>query len=148
MGFFDNGLKFSCKGCNYCCAGSPGFVFISEKELDEIAAFLKLDLDVLKNSYTRKIIYQGEERISLKEKSNFKCVFLSNEGCLIYPVRPLQCRTYPFWPSIMASEKEWLEEKESCPGIGDGRLYSKEEIEEILALMKENEKDKDQVVDS
>lgn len=40
---------------------------------------------------------------------------------------------YPFWPSIMESEKAWKEESMHCPGIGQGELVSKEEIEKKLA---------------
>ena len=37
------------------------------------------------------------------------CVFLDQETnyCRIYEARPVQCRTYPFWPSILKSQEAW-----------------------------------------
>jgi hypothetical protein len=52
----------------------------------------------------------------------------------IYPVRPLQCRTYPFWFQNLRSEKKWRLTGTACPGIGQGRRYSKDEILALLQL--------------
>eukprot|EP00613_Pedinella_sp_CCMP2098_P066871 CAMPEP_0171980084 /NCGR_PEP_ID=MMETSP0993-20121228/259757_1 /TAXON_ID=483369 /ORGANISM="non described non described, Strain CCMP2098" /LENGTH=393 /DNA_ID=CAMNT_0012632261 /DNA_START=51 /DNA_END=1232 /DNA_ORIENTATION=- len=39
------------------------------------------------------------------------CVFLDPLGkCSIYEVRPLQCRTYPFWPSLLEDAEAWSAE--------------------------------------
>ena len=40
------------------------------------------------------------------------CVFLGDDGklCGIYEARPVQCRTYPFWPNILQSMESWNEE--------------------------------------
>ena len=59
------------------------------------------------------------------------CVFFDteNKGCQIYGARPIQCRTWPFWDSNLKSEKAWKETCEECPGSGNGKVYSLEEIE-------------------
>jgi Fe-S-cluster containining protein len=77
----------------------------------------------------------GMERLSLKEKSNFDCIFWK-DGCSVYQARPLQCRTFPFWPSILDSPASWKIAKSGCPGMGRGRLFSREEIESNLAARK------------
>lgn len=56
---------------------------------------------------------------------------LKEGKCTIYEVRPLQCRTYPFWHQNLINQKIWDKEKDHCPGIGKGRRYTKEEIESI-----------------
>jgi Fe-S-cluster containining protein len=40
------------------------------------------------------------------------CIFLdrTTNQCQIYPVRPVQCRTYPFWPTVTASVQSWNDE--------------------------------------
>lgn len=39
------------------------------------------------------------------------CVFLDPRGqCSIYAVRPVQCRTYPFWPSLVDAQEDWDDE--------------------------------------
>jgi Fe-S-cluster containining protein len=72
----------------------------------------------------------GVEQLSLREKANYDCIFWLN-GCAVYEARPLQCRAYPFWPSTLASRNAW--EAASCAGMGTGTLYSREEIEALLA---------------
>ncbi len=70
--------------------------------------------------------------VSLKEKDNYDCVFLTSKGCSIYDGRPVQCRTYPVGKNVIESEKNWKDEGRSCPGIGKGRKVSYEEIQEQL----------------
>ena len=70
--------------------------------------------------------------VSLKEKDNYDCIFLTKNGCSIYEGRPSQCRTYPFWESIVESRVNWESEGKSCPGIGKGRKISRKEIEKEL----------------
>jgi Fe-S-cluster containining protein len=72
----------------------------------------------------------------LKEKSNFDCIFW-NEVCTVYQVRPLQCRTFPFWDYVLCSPQAWKTAGESCPGINKGGVHSREKIEEAVRLMEE-----------
>jgi Fe-S-cluster containining protein len=72
----------------------------------------------------------GGEQLSLREKANYDCVFWS-KGCAVYEARPLQCRSYPFWESMLASRDAW--EAMSCPGMGKGNLHSVEEIDLFLS---------------
>jgi Fe-S-cluster containining protein len=67
----------------------------------------------------------GYEQLSLKEKSNFDCIFWER-GCTVYKSRPLQCRTFPFWESIVFSRQAW--ESLACPGAGKGGIHSGEYI--------------------
>ena len=50
--------------------------------------------------------------IRLREGEEGACVFLEKETnhCQIYEARPTQCRTYPFWPSIMKAPDAWNDE--------------------------------------
>ncbi|MGE4453222.1 MAG: YkgJ family cysteine cluster protein [Sphaerochaeta sp.] len=133
--FYENGLRFSCvEGCFYCCSCEPGYVFLSQMDLDRLCAHTAMDEDAFIKTYCRIIDMGAFSMISLKEKQNYDCIFLYERGCSVYEARPRQCRTYPFWMSIMESEDTWEAEKKSCPGIGKGRLYTKEEIDELLKV--------------
>ena len=49
-----------------------------------------------------------------------RCVFLRDGDeatCGIYPVRPERCRSWPFWPELVASERELGAACRVCPGI-------------------------------
>lgn len=37
--------------------------------------------------------------------------------CSLYSVRPVQCRTWPFWPENLENREAWDGLKEECPGI-------------------------------
>lgn len=52
--------------------------------------------------------------------------------CGIYAVRPMQCRTWPFWNMNLRSVEAWGRAAAGCPGMcdGEGRVYSLGEIEE------------------
>jgi Fe-S-cluster containining protein len=73
----------------------------------------------------------GEERLSLKEKSDYDCIFWKS-GCSVYAARPLQCRAFPFWRSILHSSDSWNMAKTGCPGMGRGALVTRETIESWL----------------
>ena len=78
----------------------------------------------------------GRERLSLREKSNFDCVFW-NDGCSVYQTRPLQCRAFPFWDSVLSSLQAWEAAGINCPGINNGELHDGEEITGVLRLLEE-----------
>jgi len=106
----------ACRECEgNCCIGESGYIWVSPKEIKEIASFLKIDEEIFKSSFLIKVGY----KFSLKEKpykNGFACVFF-DKGCKIYPVRPLQCRTFPFWDYFKTKVDEL---KKECPGIIEG----------------------------
>ena len=131
--FYEKGLRFSCvEGCNYCCSCEPGYVFLSQEDLTRLCEYLQLTEEQCIATYCRTVRMGSFSMISLLEKENFDCIFLTPRGCSVYEARPLQCRTYPFWQHVMEDQESWDAESKSCPGIGRGRLYTKEEIEDLL----------------
>jgi Fe-S-cluster containining protein len=79
--------------------------------------------------------YYADERLSLKEKSNFDCVFWKS-GCTVYQVRPLQCRMFPFWSEIVQSKESWEMNAANCPGMNNGKLHSYNDINTYLEIQK------------
>jgi hypothetical protein len=76
--------------------------------------------------------------VSLKEFANGDCTFFDGKsrGCTIYPVRPRQCRTWPFWNSNLESPESWAEVRQVCPGAGKGNFFSLKEIEAQAAVIR------------
>jgi len=126
--WYKNGLRFSCTGCGKCCTGSPGYVWINDQEITEMADFLKISFEEFVKKYTRKVA----DRLALLEHPrNYDCVFLKDKKiCTLYNARPKQCRTYPWWPENLESKKAWEEESKRCEGINhaDAPLISFKEI--------------------
>ncbi len=136
--FYKDGLAFECQRCLYCCSTEPGYVFLSELDISNASNALALDKKEFVKIYCRYVDFGPYWMISLKEKSNYDCIFLTKNGCSIYSGRPVQCRTYPFWKGIIESEKNWKEESKSCPGIGKGRKIDAKIIDEIVAKNNSN----------
>ena len=125
--WYREGLKFACTGCGDCCHGE-GYVWVSEARAGRIASHLGLDLEEFGRRYLRRV----GDRLSLVDGPGAACVFW-HDGCSIYPVRPRQCRTFPFWGEHLESPKSWRLAACLCEGIGDGETYAAPEIERLLA---------------
>ena len=144
--FYANGLLFSCTRCSACCRYESGYVFLSERDLALLGKVLNMEHKEFMKTYCRWIPSgDGTYQLSLKEKSNYDCIFWTPEsqesansgrkgGCSVYEARPLQCRAFPFWSSVVRSEESWNINAETCPGMGRGTLHSADSIEKWLAL--------------
>ncbi|MDR2659249.1 MAG: YkgJ family cysteine cluster protein [Spirochaetaceae bacterium] len=131
--FYDDGLKFSCQRCSMCCRAGPGFVFLSREDAETISRSLNMPLNEFIQVYCRWVHWEDGQRLSLKEKTSLDCIFW-DEGCSIYEARPVQCRTYPFWEAMLASEEAWRRIGFDCPGAGNGSLVCKDFIELCMNL--------------
>jgi Fe-S-cluster containining protein len=107
----------ACEGCGgHCCTGESGYIWAKYREIEEMADFVNLSIEEFATMYLRKV----KHRYSLIEKQlavdNYACIFFdeSIKRCTIYPVRPLQCRTFPFWEQFKNNEEEVRKE---CIGI-------------------------------
>ena len=129
--FFEKGLQFECLRCGKCCSGFPGYVYLSEKDIDELVDFLHLNWRSFLKKYTRLVHVFNEPRLSLVEKARHGCVFWDTL-CTVYPARPVQCRTYPFWKRHLVSQWEWKRIAGFCPGVNRGRVHSKDEIYRLM----------------
>lgn len=125
--FWHDGLKFECRQCGYCCTFPGGAIFGTELEFKKIAAFIKVSYEEFLKNYTKNV----SGYVSLISRESGPCIFYEN-GCTIYPLRPTQCRTFPFWGEILKSEVRWQKQSETCQGIDKGRTWSGDEIREQL----------------
>jgi hypothetical protein len=122
--WYAGGLQFQCRACGHCCGGAPGYIWIAPAEVRWAAQFL--GLDVL--DFCAMYLVEYDRGFSLRELEGGDCCLLRHGRCLIYPVRPTQCRTWPFWPSNLSSRAAWRAVAERCPGIGRGRRWTLDEI--------------------
>ena len=85
-------------------------------------------------SFRRRYVTRIWGAPSLRERPGGDCVLLDPDTgrCGVYAVRPLQCRTYPFWPSVVVSPESWRDHARRCPGMDQGRLWPGVVIARIL----------------
>lgn len=133
--WYKEGLRFQCTECGKCCSGSPGYVWVTEPEMESIAQILKISLEAFKKKYVR----QKYNRYALVEKqsinNDYDCVFLKDKKCMIYQARPKQCRTFPWWKENLRTEESWKLAAQNCEGIQDSApVVPFEEIDKQLQL--------------
>jgi uncharacterized protein len=124
---FEDGIQFECQKCGGCCTGAPGEVRLTMEEAKAMSTFLRMPEGNFLPQFCRY-----SDQLLLKEKANGDCVFFQGGSCMVYPVRPRQCRTFPFWLKALRSAGAWTETERQCPGVGKGRRYSKKEILDLL----------------
>ena len=131
-------IKFECQGSSNCCVsrGTYGYVYLSNKDVNKLAKFTNLKIDVFLDLYCDKT----DGFTHLKEiNKNGSCQFLEKKRCSVYKARPTQCRTWPFWSENM-NAKIWNEEISSfCPGINKGKVHNKDTIDKIIKEDDDNE---------
>jgi Fe-S-cluster containining protein len=131
--WYAGGLHFACRECGACCAGpTEGYIWVIEPEIELIADYLKTTPGELGRRYLRRV---GLRTTVIEHRTTKDCIFLrevaGKRRCAIYPVRPNQCRTWPFWPENLSDPDAWNMAALRCPGINYGRYYSGDEIDRI-----------------
>ena len=127
------GLHFQCCNCGQCCSGpDEGYIWVNKQEVEAIADYLKITTEQLRRKYLKRVRLRTT---IIEQPVSMDCIFLRKVGgqktCVIYPVRPKQCRTWPFWSDNLKSPNTWNRTAQKCDGINHGRLYPFEEIEKI-----------------
>ena len=127
--FYKNGLHFECQRCSFCCGHSPGFVYLSHRDLTALCTHFDMSEVDFARKYCRWAdYYYGTQVLALLEQDNYDCI-LWGAGCTAYEARPVQCSAYPFWSWMLADNKTWNECAADCPGMNKGRKWSFEEID-------------------
>jgi Fe-S-cluster containining protein len=147
--WYAEGLDFTCTQCGNCCGGAPGYVWISRDDIVRISTFLKITPEEMVEQYCRKVGGQWSLKEGKGPGSDWDCVFLREEKvtkrtasgeevklgrryCSVYSVRPLQCRTWPFWSENLTTKKVWDHAGKRCHGINHGKRHFT--VEQIHAI--------------
>lgn len=131
--WYQEGLKFECTRCGACCTGAPGYVWVNQQEIADLAALRGEAVEAVTATYVRRV----GVRHSLREQANGDCVFYDREqGCTVYATRPRQCRSWPFWDSNLKTPQAWVQTCQECPGAGKGTFYSVEQLQAQAAMIR------------
>jgi Fe-S-cluster containining protein len=145
-----NELRFVCTRCGNCCTDKNTLVNVTYWDILRIVKGLKLDLTEsleifgfyvfdknLTSTNLKKMVIppvkteKGLAFLSLMKNSQGECYFydFANKKCLIYDLRPMFCKSFPFTFNPIHDKKESGEEsieilytekaKKYCPGISN-----------------------------
>ena len=135
--WFHPGLRFKCTGCGQCCTGSPGYVYLSEPDIEALSAHLSISIEEFQKKYTRLV---DNSYALLEDSQNYDCVFLKDNKCSVYEARPVQCRTFPWWLNHLRDVADWKEAGKRCEGINhpDAPLVPSLHIEQQVLTYLDN----------
>ncbi|MDX1388650.1 MAG: YkgJ family cysteine cluster protein [Acidobacteriota bacterium] len=124
--WYASGLRFSCiPECGACCTRHEdyAYVYLTAEDIRRISKHLGLTRRDFLNEYT--VVDDGEIVLKMVEP---ECPLLDGWRCTVYEVRPVQCRTFPFWKENLRSRAAWTRVGGFCPGVGEGEVVSLEQI--------------------
>lgn len=127
--WYARGLCFECTGCGACCRthGDCEYVFLTDGDVAAIARHLAMSRVDFLNEHC-----ESDPTATWLVMPSAACIFLEDGArCRVYPARPVQCATWPFWTENLRSQEAWERQVLAvCPGAGRGRRHSREEIEQ------------------
>jgi len=120
-----------------CCGDAKQktrHILLLESEAEKIASYtcrLITDFSVQIND-NDPYVYE------MKKSSEGKCVFLKDNQCSIYPLRPLICVYYPFELKFNKDKGVYnFDFTVWCPGINHGKFLDKTVFKRLLGLAQE-----------
>jgi Fe-S-cluster containining protein len=125
--------RFHCTKCAICCGDTKEktrHILLLNTEAEQIAKATSQPISKFA-AKTRKAPYAYEMK---KTAEDGKCVFLENNRCTIYSLRPLICRFYPFELKTLQSGKYKFLFTEECPGINKGKMLSEAYFKKLFRL--------------
>lgn len=135
-------LRFECQRCGRCChtRGDAGFVALTGDDQQRLARHFGLSLEAFRERYTDTL----GDQVHLKEEAGrTACLLLEDGRCSAYAARPLQCRTWPFWPENMEPKAFEREVASFCPGAGKGEAWDMGAVEMIAGVQRRADRRED-----
>ncbi len=126
--------RFECSKCGICCGDTQEktrHILLLSSEAEQIATATSQLIPEFTVEIEGIAPYSYEMKKTLEKG---KCVFLANNRCAIYPLRPLICRFYPFELKIAANRKSMFRYTKECLSIGKGKKLRKNYFEELFQL--------------
>ena len=110
-------ICFGCSKCGLCCGDTQQkkrHVLLLKSDAERIAAQTKREIGTFTDEIEDKAPYVYEMQ---KKPGDGKCLFLQGNECVVYVVRPLICRFYPFELSTKEEGVYVFRVTDECSGV-------------------------------
>jgi Fe-S-cluster containining protein len=127
-------VGFVCNKCAQCCGDTEDtvrHVLLLKTDATRISNEILLDCHEFAEVISGFEPYVYE----MKKTENGKCLFLKNNRCTIYKVRPLICRFYPFELKNLGNNKYQFSYTNKCPGVGKGSYLKRVFFENLFSIV-------------
>jgi uncharacterized protein len=134
--WYQDGVQFGCTKCGACCR-TQGYLWLGAADIVRLADHLGISTDEFRARHTESVPIEGQDQPGVRVvKAPHGCPFLDDatNECTVYPARPTQCRTFPFWPMLLDSREAWERGVVGICGpevLDQGPIIS---VDEILAM--------------
>lgn len=132
-------MRFKCIRCAKCCGDTE----------EKVRKILLLESEARRIAFqTSRAVKDFAERVEDSQPYAYqmvkteagKCIFLKNNSCSIYPIRPLICKFYPFELKKDSNGEYAFTYTSECPAIGKGpelrRNYYEKLFKKLIKEMK------------
>ena len=122
---YPKNIHFKCDRCTLCCGDTENrkrSILLLETEAQRISKKTSMKIDDFAEATRGFKPYNYKIRKRTKDR---KCVFLKENLCSIYSLRPLICMFYPFQLENAGHERYMFLYTNECPGIGKGEELKK-----------------------
>ena len=97
--------------------GAPGYVWVDAEEIARLAEFRGETVDAV----LAAVRPAGRRSLQPDREARGRLHLLGQQaGCTVYPARPVQCRTWPFWPENIETPEDWEHVTRGLPRLGRG----------------------------
>ncbi len=126
-------IRFRCVKCGTCCGDTKEktrHILLLRAEAEQIATATLQST----SEFTVEIRDKAPYSYEMKKTEDGKCVFLENNCCTIYTVRPLICRFYPFELKMAQDQKYTFLYTPECSGINKGPMLDENYFRKLFRL--------------
>ncbi len=134
-------VRFKCNRCTICCGDTEKRsrnILLLKTEAERIAQKTLKNM----NEFVNRAVGFEPYQYRMRKNSGGKCLFLKDNQCVIYGIRPLICMFYPFELGSVGGDKYVFAYTNECPCIGSGpnlkREYFDRLFRKFIKMMKEN----------
>lgn len=150
-------IKFECTKCGACCREDLLLVTVTGHDIARLSAGLglepnevikALDFYLVSGTILPKGLRdvpalnteKGRAYVALKKMENGDCIFLKDNLCMIHPIRPVVCMSFPFVFENNGVDTKWglSALREICPGLDSGPEISISDLRELAAMVLED----------
>jgi len=117
--YYPAGLSWECTHCGSCCMDAEDWdrrVLLLEKDVTRLEAAGKQGF--------HEPTAQGKF-VAVMKKKDGRCVYLGEDGCMVYEDRALLCRMYPFYVERQG-DVYVIGVDTGCPGVCGGGVLEEE----------------------
>ena len=124
---YPEGLHWNCTRCGRCCQDTMDHdrrVLLTEGDVERLSGCVQGEF------------YRHEPEggfVGVLHKRDGRCIFLGEEGCMVYEGRALLCRMYPFWVERLG-EVFIIKADPGCPGVGEGKELDEQFFRDLLKM--------------